>query len=536
MTGIYAIDFGTSNTVVTRWNSGSQAAEVVMLPELSQRLGQNPPMIPSLIYVQDAAHGSVLVGQAVRDRGLDVSSDSRFFSNVKRGIGASAQGFLPTLDHHPLSFEQLGEWFLKAIIQAIQARDPELHSLVMTVPVDSFEVYRNWLGNVAQTLDIDHVRMIDEPTAAALSYELGDRPTLLVIDFGGGTLDFSLVQRTTPQSNTPAAKPLGFILKWGEKNMAVAETQKSSAAKVLAKAGQNLGGADIDHWLADYFSAAQNLPITPLTLRLIEKLKIELSTQTTATEAFFNDETLESYELSLGRDRFNALLRERGFFDVLNESLALVLRQGRQQGIEPDDIDAVILVGGTAQIPALQDWIREHFPSDKVRTDNPFGAIAQGALQLSQGVDLKDFLYHGYGIRYWNPREKRHGWHAIIPEGQPYPMERPVELVLGASVDNQPSIELVVGEMGTAKSVTEVYFDGDRLITRTRTSQDAVVQPLNDTEGARSLATLEPPGFPGSDRIKLLFWVDSDRFLRVTVEDLLTNETVLNNRVIVQLT
>ena len=77
---------------------------------------------------------------------------------------------------------------------------------MFTVPVDSFEAYRLWLTEVCQALDIEQVRLLDEPTAAALGYELtAQQRTLLVIDFGGGTLDFSLVQPTST-----AAKPVGF--------------------------------------------------------------------------------------------------------------------------------------------------------------------------------------------------------------------------------------------------------------------------------------------------------------------------------------
>ncbi|NES98892.1 MAG: Hsp70 family protein, partial [Desertifilum sp. SIO1I2] len=120
-------------------------------------------------------------------------------------------------------------------------------------------------------------------------------------------------------------------------------------------------------------------------------------------------------------------------------------------------------------------------------------------------------------------------------EGQPYPMSEPVELTLGASLDNQPSIELIIGELGAETGGTEVYFDGDRLITRILGRDQQAVKPLNDREGARTIAKLDPPGFPGSDRIKILFQVDEQRFLRMTVEDLLTNQTLLDDKPVVQL-
>jgi molecular chaperone DnaK (HSP70) len=527
----YAIDFGTSNTVICRWNA--EQAETLTLPGLSQMLVDNPPLVPSLLYVQDAATASVVVGQQVRDRGLDVKQDPRFFRNVKRGIGAEVQGFLPEMDGCTITFEQAGQWYLTRLIEELKAIAPDMTSLTFTVPVDSFETYRNWLGQVCANLKLEQVRLLDEPTAAALGYGLGDRSTVLVIDFGGGTLDLSLVKLETPP--TPDRKPLGFLLKWGNKNLATASNQRPKLARVLAKAGQNLGGADIDDWIATYFAEIQGMPVSALTLRLAERLKIQLSSQITATEAYFNDETLESYELTLDRDRFRDILNQHQFFDQLSEALTQVLQQARRQGLEPGDIEAVLLVGGTSRTPAVMDWVNEQFEPDKVFTEKPFEAIAHGALQLSQGVEVKDFLYHSYGIRYWDRRNNCHGWHPIIPQGQPYPMAAPVELLLGASMDNQPSIELVIGELGAETGGTEVYFDGDRLVTRQVSTGQSVVQALNDSDSARSLAKLEPPGYPGNDRIRLSFWVDGDRTLRVAVDDLLTNRTLVDNQAVVQL-
>ena len=110
-----------------------------------------------------------------------------------------------------------------------------------------------------------------------------------------------------------------------------------------------------------------------------------------------------------------------------------------------------------------------------------------------------------------------------------------MELVLGASVPNQNSIELIIGELGAESTSTEVYFDGDRLVTKTTNIASTSVQPLNDRSGARTIARLDPLGNPGSDRLKLEFNVDSQRYLRITVEDLLTQETLLNNYIVVQL-
>ena len=533
-TASYAIDFGTSNTVITRWNPATQQPETLSLPGLSLQLGQNPPLIPSLLYVEDASQGKVVVGQAVRDKGLDLTSDPRFFRSFKRGIGADIQGFLPELDGKLVRFEQVGEWFLNQIIEQLEpSQEGSVESLILTVPVDSFEAYRHWLSGVCQSLPVQQIRMLDEPTAAALGYGIANGDVLLVIDLGGGTLDLSLVQLN--QDAQTGKKPMGFILKWGEKFLGESDRQKPKIARVLAKAGQNLGGSDIDNWLVDYFVETQGLTRSPLTTRLAERLKIQLSQKPSANEVYFNDETFESYELKLDRNAFESILREHQFFEILDDKMAQLLQQGRRSGIEVSDIDAVLLVGGTAQIPAVQEWVKQYFDSSKIRCEKPFEAIALGALQLSQGIEVQDFLYHSYGVRYWDRRNNCHNWHSIIKAGQAYPMSDPVELVLGASVDNQPSVELIVGELGSQTGATEVYFDGDRLITRQLGGGQTAVQPLNDRDGARNIAQLAPPGNPGRDRIKIQFWVDAQRSLRITVEDLLTNQTLLQNQLVAQL-
>ena len=137
---MYAIDFGTSNTVVTRWNPDTQTAETLALPDLSDQQKGNPPLIPSLLYVEalarDVTQTRAIAGQTVRDRGLDITTDPRFFRNFKRGIGTPLQGFIPELDGNVPSFEDIGSCFLRAVIGQIKSQDSGANSLVLTVPVD----------------------------------------------------------------------------------------------------------------------------------------------------------------------------------------------------------------------------------------------------------------------------------------------------------------------------------------------------------------------------------------------------------------
>ncbi|WP_353672890.1 Hsp70 family protein [Synechocystis sp. LKSZ1] len=529
----YAIDFGTTNTVITRWNAVTQQAEMVALPGLSQGWGPNPALIPSLVFVEDAAQGKVWAGQAVLDRGGDRRPNPRFFRNFKRGIGASIQGFLPELEGQTISFEKVGQWFLGQLLSTLQANEGQaLEELIVTVPVDSFEAYRHWLGSLCQDWGIAQIRLLDEPTAAALGYDQGQANVILVIDFGGGTVDFSLVQLRKPARPAPRQ---GFILKWGSRSTESAVKGQKELAKILAKAGANLGGSDIDNWLIADFAQKLGIPSSVVTQRLAERLKISLSQAPTATEVYFDDRSLESYELTLTRSGLEEILQRHQFFERLDTLLTQVLQQGQSQDISPEAIEAVLLVGGTSQIPAIQAWLQDYFPANKIASDRPFEAIALGALKLVQGQEIQDLLYHSYGVRYWNRRQNCHSWHPIIEAGQAYPMAQPVELTLGASLDNQPSIELIIGELGATVGGTEIYLEGDRLVTRPLTTEQFVVQALNDRPGARAIAQLSPPGYPGSDRIKVLFWVDAQRYLRITVEDLLLQKTLMSNQSVAQL-
>jgi molecular chaperone DnaK (HSP70) len=255
--------------------------------------------------------------------------------------------------------------------------------------------------------------------------------------------------------------------------------------------------------LVEHF-AAQGVPGGSVVQRLAERLKIALSAAPEAAEAYFDDATFDTYDLALNRDQFEEILRQHRFFERLEKGLTQVLQQGQRQGLDQKAIDAVLLVGGTAQIPAVQRWVTDRFGAENVRCDRPFEAVAQGALQIAQGLAVEDFLYHSYGIRYWDRRQNRHGWHPILNQGQPYPMTTPVELTLGASVEKQPSIELIIGELGSASTQTEVYFENGQLVTRQLGGDAPLVQPLNDREGARTIAQLDPLGFPGSDRVRAI--------------------------------
>jgi molecular chaperone DnaK (HSP70) len=491
----YALDFGTSNTVIAR-RSAIGSIETVAI-------------VPNLVYVQDARTGLVIVGQEIADQ------PQRLFRHFKRAIAADIEGFVPEIDGVEVTAKQVGIWFLQNVLKHLK----DISRLVLTVPVASFEHYRQWLLEHVACLQAPEIRIIDESTAAALGYGItAGEQTILVIDFGGGTIDFSVVRLRLDVLQSKSA--INFLLKWADR-LSPSASKSKPTAKVLAKTGENLGGMDIDYWIMDFL----NLPKNSITRAIAEKLKISLSTAETASVSS------NGMEVSLNRSQLEEILAHHRFYDRLNKCVANLHTQLQRLDLSFANLDAVIVVGGSAQMPAMQSWVKQTFPDLPIHADKPFEAIAHGA--ISRDWTLQDYLYHSYGLRYWDRRNQCHNWHIIFPEGQTYPTAQPYELILGASVPNQPQIELVIGEIASTDS--EVVFAGDQLVVKDLLERVVKAYPLNDSDRGRAIAPLDPLGEVGKDRIKVLLEIDGQRTLLITVIDLLTKKQLLHRQPVIKL-
>ncbi len=543
-----AVDFGTTNTVVAVWREAMQAPETIHLPGLSAPAAESqPPLIPSLVYVEDGMKCRVVAGQAVRAGGLDGQDDGRLFTSFKRGISARAHPLARVIDGAEWDEPKAGQAFLSAVIAgAWQAEGGLVDELVLTVPVQSFERYLKWLRDevlvAAQQsgLGVQRVRIVDESTAAALGYDVrvpGD--LILVFDFGGGTLDISLVRM-------PLADEGGGIIVEPDKNAIVAGSATHDGdraeARVVAKAGRVLGGDDVDHWLIEEVLARNGVSrsqvgATYSQLKLaVEAAKVRLSEHETAEIGVFDPDSYLTLRASFTRSQLEEVLDRHEFFGMIQKTLDKVLRGARAKGIFPEDIGAVLMVGGTSRIPSVRRMVRTLFGAERVLEHKPFEAVAHGALGLAVGLGVDDYLYHSYGVRHLNPITGRHEWEEIIPAGTRYPLDEPIKLVLAASRDGQEVIELVIGEVeeGTG-GVAEVMF-GDRAILMVKGGLELRrVVPLNDQDGSRTVAYLDPVGKAGEDRIEVHFDVDKNRMLRVTVIDLLAKKSLLRNTPVVEL-
>jgi molecular chaperone DnaK (HSP70) len=522
------------------------APETIRLPGLcAPATDKLPPMIPSLVYVADGVEGEVIVGHNVRAGGYDVRDDDRFFASFKRGIGALKKPLARVIDDHEWDDARAGGAFLAKVLEkTIQEEGVEIEELVLTVPVQSFEQYLNWLKYETENAiteanpGVRNIRVIDESTAAALGYQLQTPGEIvLVFDFGGGTLDVSLVRMPSSSGG------LGLLLQRGRVSLHEGpHYADQTEARVIAKAGRVLGGDDIDHWLMSEVLARNNMAHAQLGdsyTRLkaaMESVKVRLSEHESAEVSVFDPDTSQTIHASFTRTQLEQILDQHQFYSMVQNTINKTLRMARTAGIFPEDISAVIMVGGSSQIPSVQRLVRAQFGEGRVFEDKPYEAVAHGALALSVGLELDDFLYHSYCVRHLDPATNEHEWEEIIPAGTRYPLEEPISLILSASTDAQEALELVIGEVeDQSGGAVEVMF-GERAILLVDNGVEwRKVIPLNDQDGASTVAYLDPPGRVGEDRVEVKFNVDQNRMLRVHVDDLYTRKTLLNNAPVVEL-
>lgn len=539
----FSIDFGTTNSVIARWNAGNR--ETVPLPDVSIQIGGHF-LIPSQLYVRDGRTGDVLIGAAVNAGGFDKQRDNRLFRNFKRGIGANSNIEPRIIDGTPWTDADAGQYFLRYILQALPCKADEIEQLVITVPVAAFAGYSAWLKSALGGFPPERIRIVDESTAAALGYAVTEPgANVLISDFGGGTLDLSLVR--LPEPGTYTGVTLGNL----------SAGKGVGAAQVIAKIGITLGGSDIDQWLLSTIIERTKLPphslglgYAPL-LSACESAKITLSTAETAQIEFQPEGGLKQ-TISITRAELEAVMEQRGFYTALHHALDKLLGQAHQRGVFKEDVGDVLLVGGTSLIPSVQQTFDTYFraithgrrktslptwpakywtvENTTIRVDKPFTAVVEGALQISVGLGLDDQLTYSYGLRIIDPDSGQMRYEEIIPAGSRYPSAA-VTIKLAAASPQQKTVNLVIGQIDTsAVSAVEVRYEAGQAIFISQPDQNAQkIVPLN-AENPISL-TLNPPGVPGKERLSAVFHVDAARKLRLSVTDLQRHKKLFDDAI-----
>jgi molecular chaperone DnaK (HSP70) len=240
-----------------------------------------------------------------------------------------------------------------------------------------------------------------------------------------------------------------------------------------------------------------------------------------------------SYDMELNRDRFESILEARQLLEQVRQALDAVLAIAISNGIRKADIEQVLLVGGSCLIPAVQQLVLSYFGRQRVRLDQPFEAIAHGALAVSQLTSLDDYLHHTYAIRLWEPAAGTHTYVPLFKQGSRYPCQRSEPLTLQVASNGQTEIRLDIGEVATIAQ-SEMTYDAQGRMTSTPLLQRETYRSL-DQQGAVCLARLNPPGQVGVDRVTVQFEVNEQRSLVATVQDLLTNSVLVERIAIAKL-
>jgi len=528
-----AIDFGTSNTVVCILDSDTQSPKNLRFNQLSRIFKkktatgevQDIPVVPTLVFVQ--GKDKLVLGEQVRAQRLEFTQPERLFKAFKRDLVTDFQAPPRQIDGNSYNAELVGQLFLQTIWQQLPQQQIQPERIIFTVPVGAFERYLDWFRDLATKLEIAEVQLVDESTAAALGYAI-KRPgsLVLVVDFGGGTLDLSLVR--TASNTSQLSRSQG-----GE--------EKVLRAQVLAKSDAYVGGIDIDTWIVEHYlqqigsSRAevegvgwQNL------LEIAEKLKIRLSTTELAKESWFDDENFMAHELHLSREELEEILESRQLLEQLRQALDEVLAIAFSQGISKSHIEQVVLVGGSCLIPAVQQLVTSYFGRHRVKLDKPFEAVAHGALALSQLVKVDDYLHHSYAIRLWDPYNQTYSYLPLFDKGIKYPCKRSQPLTLQVAKEGQRYIRLDIGEIAEI-SRAEVTFDAQGRMSSSQLHQHLEYRSLESQHQQVCVAHLEPPGEEKKDRILVNFEVDEERVLLATVRDLLTEQVLIENKAIAKL-
>ena len=510
--GTLAIDLGSSTTVVVFQKENGQPPELLDLPPISRAIGE----IPSLIWKSSEKEESYLIGQQIIDLNLINEKENNLSQDFKRWIGSTE---IEPIYDSKITPEKAGEILIHSIWEKVSQK-VNIKRLVLTAPVDTYREYRTWLVNVCNSLEVKEIALVDEPTAAAMGAGLKPGSTLLVLDFGGSTIDMSIVAL---EGGEGQASPIAQLVRFDGNNLEGKSTQVLRTAKVLGKSGLRLGGKDIDRWIIHHLLPEENP--TNSILRKAEELKCELSNtnikETLVITKKANNIQNEEKFLKLSKKGLEELLIEKGLLKSIEKLFIQTINSAKRNSFELKDLDSVVLVGGGSRIPLIKNYLSDICNSIPFLTPPPIEAIALGALHLTPGVQIKDVLNKGVSLRCWNKKNEKHIWHPLFLAGQTWPTNKPLEIILAASINNQLSIDLIIGEPQEEGSNEIIYTNGLPTL-KTIESKDKI-KKINNTIIS---IPVDPPGEIGQDCIKLIFNINDNCQLEVEGVDLRNNKEI----------
>lgn len=466
MAKVIGIDLGTTNSVVAVMEGGEPT--VIANAEGSR-------ITPSVVGF--SKNGERLVGQLAKRQA--VSNPDHTFSSIKRYMGTDHKVNVDGKEYSPQEISAMILQKLKADAESYLGET--VTQAVITVPAYFSDSQRQATKDAGTIAGLEVLRIINEPTAASLAYGMdkGEEHTILVFDLGGGTFDVS-------------------ILELGD-----------GVFEVKATNGNNcLGGDDFDarvmKWMVEEFKKESGIDLSQdkmaaqRLLEAAEKAKIELSgvLSTNINLPFITADASgpKHLDLNLTRAKFDELTA-----DLVEATMGPTRQALADSGLSQQDIDKVILVGGSTRIPAVQEAIKKYLGQEPHRGVNPDECVALGAA-IQAGVlvgDVKDVLLLDVTPLSLGIETMGRVCTKIIERNTTIPTEK--SQIFSTAADNQPSVDIHV-------------LQGEREMA----------------DGNKTLGRFELSGIPpaprGVPRIEVTFKIDANGIVHVSAKDLGTGK------------
>ena len=469
MSKVIGIDLGTTNSVVAVMEGGEPT--VITNPEGSR-------LTPSVVgFTKD---GERLIGQLAKRQA--VSNPDRTIASIKRHMGEV--DYKVNIDGKSYTPPEISAMILQKLKgDAEKYLGETVTQAVITVPAYFNDSQRQATKDAGKIAGLDVLRIVNEPTAAALAYGLdkGENGTILVFDLGGGTFDVSILNLD------------------------------DGMFQVVATNGNtHLGGDDFDNavmnWMVEEFKKSNGIDLSQDKMaaqrlkEAAEKAKIELSsmTSTNINLPFITADATgpKHLDLTLTRAKFDELTA-----DLVEATVEPTRKAMADAGLSASEIDKIILVGGSSRIPAVQEAIRKYFGKEPSHGVNPDECVAVGAAiqagilsgELNdKNIVLLDVTPLSLGIETLGGICTR-----MIERNTAIPTSK--SQVFSTAADNQPAVTIRV-------------FQGEREMAAD-----------NKLLGTFELTDI-PPAPRGVPQIQVTFDIDSNGIVHVSAKDLGTGK------------